>query len=92
MANQDMNYIRKLLAQKEKGNLTELDKEKVDNLKFILKDDNVFFELSLDVAAGILDFLGVPKDDIMDLYLKLISPENYQKLPKTYTVIGERFE
>lgn len=87
--NKDIEYLRKLLVEKEKTVTTSEDKEKIENLKSILKNDEIFFELSMDIAVGIFDFLGVPQNDMIDLYFKLISPEAYQELPKEYVTVSK---
>ena len=58
--NNKMDYIRELLLKKEQQALNEIDKEKVANLKEILKNDDIFFLLDLNTAVNILAFLDVP--------------------------------
>lgn len=80
----DINYIRELLKKKEK-NISDInDKEKIDTLKDLLQDDNIFFKLDLDTAVGILSFLGVPNENIVNLYYEIISIKNYKNDDSQY--------
>ena len=80
----NIEYIRELLLKKEKTVENDLDKEKIDNLKEILKNDDIFFKLDLVTAINILAYLGLPEEKIEDSYYKLISPENYLSVDKPY--------
>ena len=85
----EFEYLKNLLVQKEKLIQTPDEKKKVETLKSIMANDNVFFELPMDTAVGIFEFLGVSRDNMLDLYYKLISPEAYQKLPNDYITISK---
>ncbi len=80
----DIDYVRDLLKEKEKKVTTEEDKEKIELLKSVLTNDKAFFAIEISTAVGILDFLEVPIDEIKQLYLELISPQNYFKGDKQY--------
>lgn len=59
------------------------DKEKCDVIKELLEDDDCFFKLETKTALGMLEYLGVDKEDSIDTYFELISPENHAKrVPK----------
>ena len=73
---------RKLLQKKEEQGA---DKEKIDMLKPLFKDDNIFFQINMRTAFGILEFLGVGEDEIEKEYLELISPSQYLK-HRVYTL------
>ena len=79
--------IRKLLQKKEQIIESELDKKKIENLKFLLKRDNAFFNMDINVAIGVLAYLGIPKEHIKEVYFELISPSNYIKTSKPYVSI-----
>lgn len=72
--------VRELVIQKEKTISTELDREKINNLKILLSDDMIFFKLDLKTIVGILDFLGINEELIADYALSLISPDEYTNL------------
>ena len=74
--------VRKLLQKKEEQGA---DKEKIDMLKPLFKDDNIFFQINMRTAFGILEFLGVGEDEIEKEYLELISPSQYLK-HRVYTL------
>ncbi len=80
----NINDIRELLAKKEMKIVTKEDKEKLENLKDVLSIDDVFFNIDIDTAVGILVFLGIPEDKIVDTYYSLISPENFITSSKPY--------
>ena len=77
-----MERLYKLLLSKEKEVQSKEDKEKVSTLKCLLKQEDIFFKLEAATAIGILEFLGVPKNEIRDYYLNLISVDNFGKLKK----------
>lgn len=77
-----IDELKKLLELKEQKIQTDLDKEKVDNLKFLLSQDDIFFKLEPETAVGILDYLGIEEDKIYDYYCSLISPENFREINK----------
>ena len=68
----DIDYVRDLLKEKEKKVTTEEDKEKIENFKWILENDKIFFIMDTSTAVGILDFLEVPIDEIKQLYFELL--------------------
>jgi len=84
-----IDEIRKLLQKKEIQKNNKEDLERIDVLKVLLKDDNIFFQLDIDTAYGILDFLGVDSDKISEVYDKLISFEEYQK-NKNYKIQDDK--
>lgn len=79
--------VRKLYREKA-AVATEEDAEKIENLDFILECDDIFFKLDFETIIGILDFLGVPEDGLIDAYLSLTSIENYNK--NVYVTISNR--
>ncbi len=81
-----MDYLRKLLTQKELEAKTSDDLEKIDTIKDLFTDDGIFFKMNIDTAYGILYFLGIPKDKIEETYMSLISPETYMKESKPYFI------
>lgn len=56
--------------------LMEVDNEKYSIILDILARDNCFFEISMEEALSILRDLKV-KEDIIKVYLDLVSKENY---------------
>lgn len=86
----NMDYIRKLLVKKEQEVNNDLDNQKVQHLKGLLKQDDIFFNIDLATAVGILSFLGIPEDKIRETYMNLISPENYINTTKPYFTIINR--
>ncbi len=84
-----IDYIRKLLEEKEKTITTDLDKEKIENLKFILKEDDAFFKLDLETSLGILSYLGIKEDKLKELYFELVSPNEFMN-NKQYVTLSNR--
>ena len=66
--------------------LTKEDEEKVKVIKGLFLNENCFFDLEMTVALNILLFLGIKKEDLIDYYHELISPENYMNVPKVMNV------
>ena len=86
----DINFIRRLFEEKALAVSSEEDEEKIDNLKTILQNDNVFFMIDAETAVGILAFLGIREERIKEVYLSLISPETFKETDDTYITIGEK--
>lgn len=66
--------LDKLRNQAE--NLLSVDKEKYTLIKNILKNDNCFFEMTMEDAYSILRDLKVKEEDLKKVYLILMSIEN----------------
>ncbi len=78
-----MDELRKLLLEKEKEATTDEEKNKVEVLKELLEEDDIFFSLDVSAAFGILNFLGIPDDKLESTYYQLISYDNYlNSMPK----------
>ena len=60
----NIDKLRTLLSEKEKIQRDGIEREKVENLKILLRDDDIFFKLDLETAIGILDFLGISENEI----------------------------
>ena len=83
----NINDIKQLLEKKEAKNQEEQEKKKI--LMDLFTDENIFFNIKMETAISILDFLGIPEDKLIDTYFSLISSENYQNLPKPYITISK---
>ena len=78
-----MDELRRLLLEKEKEATTDEEKNKVEVLKEVLEEDDIFFSLDVSAAFGILNFLGIPDDKLESTYYQLISYDNYlNSMPK----------
>ena len=75
--NNKIEELKELLKSKEKEAITYLDKEKINNIKFLLEQEDIFFKLETPTALGILEFLGIKEEEIREYYLSLISIENF---------------
>lgn len=72
-----------LLENKKKEELNDEDQKKVDFLEKMLKNKAYFFRIQADTAYNILSFLGIPKEELKEVYLDLTSPEMFQEtVPK----------
>lgn len=56
--------------------LTVIDKDKYTLIKNILKNDNCFFEMSMEDAYSLLRDLKVREEDLKIVYLSLMKIEN----------------
>lgn len=91
MENEKLLELKSLFKQKkENTNLSEVDNEKIKNLEYLLKDENLFFKIDFKTAAGILEFLGVNKDEIIDYYFELVAPKNIMNKDQTYITISNK--
>lgn len=70
-------YLNALVAQKKQQELTDDDKNKLAQAESLLRIQGLFFKIDANTAIGLLDFLGVPKENMKELYSKLTSPEAF---------------
>lgn len=74
----------RLELKKQEANV---EQDKIEVLESLFEDDAIFFQLDLETAVSILNFLGVPENEIVDAYYSLISPAN---MPTTYVAFGNQ--
>ena len=74
-----MVNVEELLNIKKQQELTEKDKEKINVIEDILKEDGWMFKLDMDTVIGILEYLNVPEDKILETYSSLVSADNFLK-------------
>lgn len=77
--NFDLIYLKEKLCEKKKQVITEKDKIKISNLEVLLNDESIFFKLDIQTALGILMFLDIPQEYLLETYNYLVSPENFKK-------------
>lgn len=67
-------------SKRDKTNIEDQNeiKSKLDILDEVLANDNCFFDMSMETAISILNFLGVEENKILDTYYELINPKNYK--------------
>lgn len=76
-----MKSIRELVDEK-KSLVTEAeDKERIEVIEDLLSDESSFFQLDIDTLFGILDFLGISENEMMDYYNILLSYDTFKKIP-----------
>ena len=85
----DLEYIKSLILEKEKKLTSNEERKQINIIKEFIKIPNCFFNIPIESAVGMLDFLGVPEEQIQDLYFELISPNNYQTLNGTRLTISK---
>ena len=68
------------------SNLGDEDKEMLNLIGDLLKDDMCFLKIKIDLALSILLFLGYEKKEAKEIYIKLIS-ETRQKLNGKYRLV-----
>jgi len=73
------DYIKKLLKEKEQYIQTDNEKEKLNIIYELIQVPDWPFNLSMENVIGILEFLGVADDKILDVYNRLISFEEFHK-------------
>lgn len=77
--NDKIEELKSLLEIKEKQIESDIDKEKINNIKFLLSQEKIFFKLEAATALGILEYLGIKEECIYEYYLSLISAKEFQK-------------
>lgn len=76
-----MKSIRELVDEKKSVVTETEDKERIEVIEDLLSDESSFFHLDIDTLFGILDFLGVPEEEMMAYYNMLLSYDNFKKIP-----------
>lgn len=76
-----MKSIKELVEEKRKISTTPDDIEKIEVIEELLLDESSFFNLDIQTFYGILEFLGVDEDDMINYYNLILSFENFQKIP-----------
>ena len=75
--------LKRMLEDKKKVVVSDEDKHKVETIEKIFNyGETCFFNIDKYTAVGILNFLGVPVNEIKSVYFSLISTDVYKKLPK----------
>lgn len=91
MKNEKFLELKLLFEQKKKNiNLSEVDNEKIKNLEYLLKNEDLFFNIDFQTAYGILEFLGVNENEIIDYYFELIAPKNLTNKEPVYVTISNQ--
>lgn len=86
----DLDYLKKLLKQKKNTFLSEEESKKLVEAESLLQIKGIFFKLDIDTAFGLLYFIGIPKENLKEMYLKLTSIEAFQESRnQEYTLIPE---
>lgn len=76
-----MKSIKELVEEKKKLVSEQTDLEKIEVIEELLTEESSFFDLDLETFLGILDFLGVPEEEMNNYYNSVLSFENYKKIP-----------
>jgi len=63
--------------RKQADILAKIEPKKYTLIQKILKNDNCFFEISIEESYAILRDLKVKEEDLKLVYMRLISKENY---------------
>lgn len=75
-----MKSIKELVDEKKKLVSEQTDLEKIEVIEELLTEESSFFDLDLETFLGILDFLGVPEEEMNNYYNSVLSFENYKKI------------
>lgn len=60
--------------------------DKYKNIALLLEYDDCFFRISIDTAYQMLSDLGFDKEQIPDMYIQLISEDEYRKKYLKYKI------
>lgn len=73
------NRIVELMEARKEKLYTEAEIQKFNVITEFIENKDCFFQAKAEAVIGMLEFLGVPEEEVLDLYIELTSPENYQK-------------
>lgn len=88
-----MNIMEKLdvlIQTKLSKSFSDEDKEKLNLIIELLKEEGCFFKMPKKTALGILKFLEVKEDEIESFYSELTSPEQFLLSMPMVRVSNER--
>lgn len=72
------NKIIELVRIKREKITTKEDIDKCNTIETLLEDKECFFKMKATTSFGILKYLGIEDDSIVNMYFDLISPEHYK--------------
>ena len=75
-----IDEIQELLQKKANDLKTDDDKEKFESISELLAFDNVFSKMGVELAIGLLDFLGIEEDKILETYVALVAEETMDEV------------
>lgn len=79
-----------LLIKKKNKLTTDEDEKKYNIVETLLKDKGCFFKMNPETAIGILEFLEVKEEDMLEFYYDLISPSSYKEnIPSERIIMGD---
>ncbi len=76
--------VRKLVNEKKEN----MDEEMISALNVVLSEDDAFLRMPMKTSVGLLQFLGVDSNEVIEVYERLISLEN--NMPDHYITISNR--
>lgn len=80
-------YVSELFAKKKNEN-NESDVKRIMALEKFFSNKTCFFDTKMETSLKILFYLGVPKEKLREVYLELVSPDNFQKrTPQIRTIL-----
>lgn len=85
----EIEYLMNLIKRKKETELSNEDQEKLTEAESLLQIDGIFFKIDISTALGLLHFIGVPKENLKEMYTKLTSIDEFKKSNKTYDLIQE---
>lgn len=83
--------LKKMAKEKKEkiiasGNLDEI--HRIELAERFLSDPQCFFKVRIDVSIPILVYIGIPENQVKDVYFKLISPENNLMDDQNYVYVN----
>ena len=72
----DISYVQNLVEQKKKSSSSEEDLKRIEAIESFLLDRRAFVKINRLVGLNILEYLGVPENDIDELYEELTIYDN----------------
>lgn len=72
----NIDYVRNLVEKKKQQVNTEEDLKRIEAIETFLLDSRAFIKINRMVSLNILEYLGVPENDIDNLYDELTDYEN----------------
>lgn len=85
-----MDKVKELIIRKEQNIKNEEELEKLNLIKDIIKNEDCFFNMDLETTIGILEFLGVQENEMLNFYHELTSITEYKNnVPQERFLIDE---
>ena len=85
MQQSSLIYLNNLISQKQNSSNDEELNKKLQMLKIKI-NNGILFKIDFNTAMKLLKVIGVPDDELIDVYKNLMSSQNYKFFDQEKTI------